>query len=121
VTFWPFTSPEDLERANKKWDEMEGVFAVASCGRIMVARVSEKGYEDLWSYQTEGVSCLCRAVERAGADSQTDHYHVAWSYDPITLRPILASGGSSNIIWIFDHLLHGPTRILKGHGNVRRL
>ena len=56
VTFWPFTTPEDLERANKKWDEMEGVFAVASCGRVMVGRVSEKGYEDLWSFQTEGVS-----------------------------------------------------------------
>jgi hypothetical protein len=56
VIFWPFTSPEDLERANKKWDEMEGVFAVASCGRVMVGRVSDKGYEDLWSFQTEGVS-----------------------------------------------------------------
>ena len=47
---------------------MEGVFAVASCGRIMVARVSDKGYEDLWSYQTEGVSCLGPDAERAGAD-----------------------------------------------------
>jgi hypothetical protein len=37
---------------------MEGVFAVASCGRVMVGRVSDKGYEDLWSYQTEGVSFL---------------------------------------------------------------
>lgn len=66
VAFWPFTSPEDLERANKKWDEMEGVFAIGSCGRIMVGRVSDKGYEDLWSYQTEGVSS--RNLMRADAD-----------------------------------------------------
>ena len=55
---------------------------------------------------------------RADANEQTDHFHVAWSFDPITLRPMLASGGSSGVIYLFDHLLHGFTRILKGHGNV---
>jgi hypothetical protein len=58
VNFWPFTSTEDLERADGKWDTMEGVFAVASSGRVMVGRVSDEGYEDLWSYETEGVSSL---------------------------------------------------------------
>jgi hypothetical protein len=55
VAFWPFTSPEDKEMANGKWDRMEGVFATASCGRVMVGRVSDAGYRDLWSYETENV------------------------------------------------------------------
>lgn len=39
-----------------EWDEMEGVFAVAVYGRIKVGRVTDDGYEELWTYQTLGVS-----------------------------------------------------------------
>jgi hypothetical protein len=38
---------------------MEGVFAIASIGRVIVTRISdEKGYEELWTYQTQDVSFL---------------------------------------------------------------
>lgn len=55
MAFWPFVSPEDLNRAAGRFDDMQGVFAVACHGRVMVGKVSDKGYEDLWSYETEDV------------------------------------------------------------------
>jgi hypothetical protein len=67
AVFWPFTSPDDLEMAESKWDEMEGVFAYSSSpryddevgGRVIVARLSdEKGLERLWSYELPLVSLI---------------------------------------------------------------
>ena len=58
VAFWPFVTPEDLDMADARWDDMNGVFAVAIQGRVMVGKVSDKGYEDLWTYETENVSFL---------------------------------------------------------------
>jgi hypothetical protein len=98
-----------------------------------VARVSDDGYEELWTYETAEVSpghppvlelsCCCQPLDLRvmfGTDEQEDHYHIAWSYDPITFRPILASGGTGRIVWLFDHWLQRPYKIFKGHGNVSR-
>ena len=65
VTFWSFVEPEDLARADGRWDSMIGVFAVATQGRVIVGKVSDQGYEDQWTYETEDVSlsgrrCLSR-------------------------------------------------------------
>lgn len=41
--------------AESRWDDMEGVFAIGSYGRVIVARVSDDGYEELWTYETAEV------------------------------------------------------------------
>ena len=56
VSFWPFCSPEHFAMAESRWDDMEGVFAIGSYGRVIVARVSDDGYEELWTYETAEVS-----------------------------------------------------------------
>lgn len=57
TAFWPFVTPDDALISEGAWDDMEGVIAIASSCRLLVARLSDTGgYEELWSYTTPNVS-----------------------------------------------------------------
>lgn len=101
---------------------MEGVFAIAAEQRIIVGRVTDAdGYEELWSFETGDVSRFVSVLgDTRGLISQHHRWHVEWSYDPVSLRPVLAAAGESDMIYLFDHQLKAPYRILPGHGHVRR-
>lgn len=43
-------------------------------------------------------------------------HHVEWSYNPLTLRPIIAIAGYSRVIRILDYRDRKVIKILRGHG-----
>lgn len=54
---------------------------------------------------------------RHNAEVQDDNFHVEWSYDPVTLRPIFAAAGNARIVRIFDFWKQELIRVLRGHGH----
>lgn len=56
AAFWPFVSPDDAEISGGQWDDMEGVIAITSKDKLLIARVSDdNGYEELWHYEMPNV------------------------------------------------------------------
>lgn len=51
---------------------------------------------------------------------QDDLYTLAWSFDPYRMRPVIAVGGESGLVYIVDVEARTMHRILSGHGDVSR-
>ncbi|WVQ96119.1 hypothetical protein IAU59_003221 [Kwoniella sp. CBS 9459] len=103
VQFWPFVGPLEPPGTSErlpKWSGLRNMVAVATKGKIVVARCTAKNPWDI---------LMVFHIE--------DHlYSLSWTYDPITFRPLIVTGGQKSLLYVVDILDRTFVRVLRGHG-----
>ncbi|WVF68577.1 hypothetical protein IAT40_003346 [Kwoniella sp. CBS 6097] len=103
VQFWPFVGPLEpsgLPDGLASWDEYRGMLGLVTDGELVLARCTG---ED--PFQIQSAILI-----------DDDLYTLAWTYDPITLCPLIVTGGEKGLVYVVDVLSRKLVRVLRGHG-----